>query len=422
MRKITCLLAVGCVFVSCAGLTRAATASPATTPHAAAPLFPECPPVGTDTGCQFLLTVTDLTVSMATDTAQQSYASNTAATHESGPPTDALVGVRNDSSRPVTQLNVSGSITFEFDGDGICDNASGAVPAGCQSPSGSTACGAFDGPCSFPPPPGEPPNYREPRAPVGTPAFANGDVQNGYEGPGTWFSNVAPSPSSSGTVNFSPALAPGASTYFSLEAPPKGFPVTTTVSATQSAGGMAGARLFVPFGLKILAAGSVQGGTGHATGGVTFQFFRTSACGGAPAASSTAPLGAGGAAAVQIRLRRSGTYYWRVRYSGDSANGAAETTCGGATTVVPPGGTAGLPSGHRCVSSVRATLHVGRRRARSALVFANGRLVQRSGGVIRVRIRGRTSISVIAGAKSHAFTTARSALIQQSRTYHACRR
>ena len=39
--------------------------------------------------------------------------------------------------------------------------------------------------------------------------------------PTTWFSNVS-SDLSSGTVNFSPALLPGQSTYFSLEEPPAG--------------------------------------------------------------------------------------------------------------------------------------------------------------------------------------------------------
>lgn len=419
MRTIACLSALVGVTLWCTAGAGAATAA---TPHAAAPQFRQCPVVGSDTGCQYLITVTDLTVSMATDPAQPSYASDRGATHETGLPTDALIGVRNDSSRPVSQLNVSGPITFEFDGDGICNNASGLVPAGCQSPSGATACGTDKGPCSFVPPPGEPPNYTEPRAARGTPAFANGDVQNGYEGPGVWFSNVASSPSSSGTVNFSPALAPGASTYFALEANPKSFPVTTTVSVTQSAGGMAGVRLYVPSGLTIFGGGSVQGGVGQVTGNLTFQLFRTSTCSGGAAESYVEPLNAGGAAGMQMRLRRPGAYYWRVRYSGDSANGASETSCGGATTVVPPRGTAGLPSGARCVSSVHAVLRVRRRRARSVLVFANGSLVARTNGAVRVRIRQRTVIAVIASAQRHAFTAARttSPLIQQSRTYRPC--
>ena len=45
--------------------------------------------------------------------------------------------------------------------------------------------------------------------------------QNGYEGPTSWFSNVT-SNTSSGQVNFSPAIPPGGTTYFSLEEPPVG--------------------------------------------------------------------------------------------------------------------------------------------------------------------------------------------------------
>jgi hypothetical protein len=420
VRKLAWLLAVVGVMVWCAGATSTGTAA---TPHAA-PLFTECPHIGGDSGCQFLITVTDLGRSMASDPSQPSYATDDAATHESGTPTDALIGVRNDSSQPLTQLNISGSITFEFDGDGICDNAGGPAPAGCQTPSGSTACGAFKGGCSFPPPPGEPPNYTESRAPQGTPAFANGDVQNGYEGPTSWFSNVAPSPSSSGTVNFSPALAPGASTYFALEAAPKNFPVTTGVTASQSAAGMTGARLYLPFGSSVLSRGVVSGGKGQLTGSMTFQTFRAAACAGAPAWSSTTPLGAGGVGSAQMLTRHAGVYYWRVQYGGDSTNGASETNCGTSVVVVPPRGTAGLPKAKRCVSAVRAVLRVRRTRARSSLVFANGTRVGSFGGRIRIRLRPhhrRTTVSVIAATGSRAFSHGSTeGLIQQSRRYLSC--
>ena len=98
------------------------------------------------------------------------------------------------------------------------------------SPAGTT-CGAQSVACSFPPPPGEPPNYTEGGAGSALP-WPNGDRQNGYEGPTSWFSNISPD-TSSGTVNFSPAIAPGGSAYFSLESPPSaaaiqvGKPTTT---------------------------------------------------------------------------------------------------------------------------------------------------------------------------------------------------
>src|SRR5262249_54358141 len=85
-------------------------------------------------------------------------------------------------------------------------------PSGCVPPPGGAACGPQFGLCSFPKPAGEPAGYTEPGAQTGT-------TQNGYEGPTTWFSNVS-ADESSGRGNFSPALQPGQSTYFSLEEPP----------------------------------------------------------------------------------------------------------------------------------------------------------------------------------------------------------
>jgi hypothetical protein len=68
------------------------------------------------------------------------------------------------------------------------------VPAGCAPAPGSapgTACGPEGGKCSFPRPPGQHEGYTEPGAP-------DGNTQNGYEGPQTWFSDVS---SGNGSVN-----------------------------------------------------------------------------------------------------------------------------------------------------------------------------------------------------------------------------
>jgi hypothetical protein len=98
------------------------------------------------------------------------------------------------------------------------------------SPAGTT-CGEQTLACSFPPPPGEPASYTEGGASGALP-WPNGDRQNGYEGPTSWFSGIS-SDTSSGIVNFSPAIQPGGSAYFSLEAPPSataiqvGTPTTT---------------------------------------------------------------------------------------------------------------------------------------------------------------------------------------------------
>lgn len=391
----------------------------------AAPLFSECPAVGSDSGCQYLVTVTDLTTSILRDPSQPSFASNLQATHESGAPTDALIGVRNGSSQPLTHLDISGPITFEFDGDGLCNNASGPVPAGCQTPAGSAACGADGGTCAFPPPPGEPVAYHEPGALRATPSFPGGNVENGYEGPTSWFSHVAPSPENSGTVNFSPALAPGASTYLSLEAPPGGLPLTTDLSLRLTAAGMRGPTLYLPSGIRVNGRTVLTGPPGHPHGQMSFQVFRDGACTREGAPGWSRPLGPGGMTAVSVRLRRPGTYYWRAGYAGDGTYAAAQTACGASTVVVPRQGRAGLPAPRGCVAVVRATLRVGRRRARAALVFVGGRLVRRRAGTVSLRVHRRLRVSVLASRQSRAFGArmgVRTDVVQQTRIYRACRR
>ena len=166
--------------------------------------FSQCPPVDQNSGCQFLITVTNKGNSVATDPNQGPYEGAE----------DALIGVVNNSSAPISHmpLSVAGSDLFGFDQDGICNPGTAPLPSGCAPLPGTAACGPQDGTCSFPKPPGQPAGYVEP-------GNVPGGTQNGYEGPTTWFSNVSVD-ESSGTVNFSPALQPGQSTYFSLEEPP----------------------------------------------------------------------------------------------------------------------------------------------------------------------------------------------------------
>jgi len=390
---------------------------------AAAAQFSQCPAVGADTGCQYLITVGPSGASLATDPSEPSFANNLVATNESGTATDALVGVQNDTSTPLASLNITGPITFEFDGDGICDNASGAIPKGCQTPTGSTACGPANGPCSFPPPAGEPSGYTDFGAPHGTPAWPNGDVQNGYEGPTSWFSNVAPSPNNGGTVNFSPAVPPGGSTYFSLEAAPKDLPTTTYLTTTQTAAGASGAILYLPRGVRVRSAGQLTGGAGQPTGQVTFRLFRNSTCSGDSIYAGTSSVSSGPLASNSVRLGAVGIYYWQAAYGGDATNAPSVTSCGDQAVVIPRSGSLGLPSNGTCVSVLTARLRVGRRAARSAEVFGNGKLVGRFAGKIRVRIHKREQIAVIASSVRGAFAgkpEAANLFREQSRTYRAC--
>jgi hypothetical protein len=191
----------------------AATIAALAAAPAGAQMYNQCPPAGVDTGCQFLITLTNQGNSVANDPSQGPYESSE----------DAMVGVLNNTSQAIASLPLSSSSNiFGFEADGICDNGTATFPQGCQpvpgSPAGTTCASPQGLQCSFPPPPGEPANYVEPGG-AGALAWPNGDKQNGYEGPTTWFSNVQ-NGGTAGTVNFSPALQPGQSTYFSLEEPP----------------------------------------------------------------------------------------------------------------------------------------------------------------------------------------------------------
>ena len=384
--------------------------------------FRSVPPVGGDTDCQFLITVSSLGTSLATDPSQPSYANNLTATLETGTPTDALIGVRNDTGSPLGSLSLSGPEAFGFDGDGICDSASGATPSGCQTPSGSTACGAFNEGCSFPPPPGEPQNYREPGAGAGSAAFGNGDVQNGYEGPTTWYSNVTPNVDA-GTVNFSPPLAPGGSTYFALEGEPN-LPLATSVVLTQTANGVRGRVLYLPSGGRIQSSAQLLGGAAAPTGSVTVRLFRNAKCSGPFVAAGTIAVPATDPLSKAVLLRHAGIYNWQAEYSGNGTSAASMSACGSQTVVVPNVATLGLPSGTRCVSELSVQLKVAGRRARAAEVFANNKLVARfPTGLIRVHVRKTEKIAAIASSVKNGFArglTAARDFRQQTVKYHAC--
>jgi hypothetical protein len=187
--------------------------------------FPQCPPVDADQGCQFLITVTSGGPSVTQDTTQGPYEGED----------DSLIGVQNNSSNAITALPLAapGTSLFGFEADGICDPGTAPLPPGCVTVPGSpagTTCGAKSVACSFPPPAGEPANYTEGGATSALP-WPNGDRQNGYEGPTSWFSGIS-ADTSGGTVNFSPPIAPGGSTYFSLESPPSASAIQVGTPAT----------------------------------------------------------------------------------------------------------------------------------------------------------------------------------------------
>jgi hypothetical protein len=199
----------------------APTSNPFTATVGATPQFTECPQVGADVGCQFLIDVTSAGTTVLQDPTQPAYENSE----------DALIGIKNDSSTPISSIpiNVPNLDVFGFDGDGLCDNGVGNLPPGCQpvdgAPVGTSCVSAASGNCAFPPAPGQPGPDPGNYAP---------SPQNGYEGPTSYFTNVS-TDSSAGVVHFSPAVPPGGSTYFSLEEQPTASAIN--VGATPVGGG-----------------------------------------------------------------------------------------------------------------------------------------------------------------------------------------
>jgi hypothetical protein len=146
---------------------------------ASAALFPQCPPVGSNAGCSQLVVINqNRTATVAVDPA--------------APPNgydgveDALIGVQNNSPSPISSINLASKLQsiFGFDGDGLCDPSTWPAPTTMNTPPGCPSTAGF-GP-------------------------------TGYEGPGMSFLNMS-SNLQTGTVSFTPALAPGGSAYFALE-------------------------------------------------------------------------------------------------------------------------------------------------------------------------------------------------------------
>jgi hypothetical protein len=233
----------------------------------ATPQFTECPQVGVDVGCQFLIDVTASGTNVLQDSTQGPYESSE----------DALIGVKNDSSSPLSSIPIStpGSGTFSFDGDGLCDNGAGPVPSGCLDIVTGAPCDPTNGDsCAFAADPGQPGADPD--------AYSN-STQNGYEGPTSFFTNVSPD-QSSGTVNFSPAIPPGGSTYFSLEEPPSANAIN--VGATPIGGGLNGAPTVTATTASFVAIVDPNGSLTSAQ----FQFSLDPRYGGLADAPQTTPL------------------------------------------------------------------------------------------------------------------------------------
>ena len=120
---------------------------------ASAAAFPGCPAVAHDTGCQFLITVSNSGVQVAQDPAQGPYDGED----------DALIGIVNSSSKAIASIPLSAENSlFGFESDGICSPGTPPVAPGCvvlpKNSSGAATvnpgkpCPPETEACGYPPP------------------------------------------------------------------------------------------------------------------------------------------------------------------------------------------------------------------------------------------------------------------------------
>jgi hypothetical protein len=191
---------------------------------ALAALFPQCPPVGADSGCAVLIQF-------------NADGSRVTLFDPSQPPydliEDTLVGVQNNSTSSISSLALSGAGIFGFDGDGLCAALTTPKPAGC--PYGPTR---YEG------------------------RGSTTSIASTASGGGNSFvvTNV-----NSGKVVFSPSIPPGGSAYFSLEGTTSSISVATKVVVNPPA-------QTLPVGSTVCVTATVTDQTGMPMPGVTVDF------------------------------------------------------------------------------------------------------------------------------------------------------
>ena len=252
------------------------------------PPFTQCPPVGADTSCGTLIVVNS-------GGSLESFNDPTQGPFDSVE--DTMIGVQNNSSSPVSSIALEGGFIFGFDGDGICSGFYSPAPPAC--PYGPT----------------------------------------GYEGPGTEFSFTS---ASEGSVKFVPSgLAPGASTYFSLEGPvtltcsgstcgvgtPE--PKPTQLSTSLSGGGQSGGSITAQEGTGVTDSATLSGeNAAKATGTVTYNVYSDKECKNLVASAGEVEVAGGVVPASNPEKLALGPYYWQASYKGDANNEPSTSECG----------------------------------------------------------------------------------------------
>lgn len=304
MSKFRGLLAVALAVGGLGALAPAALASGSAQGPPAGPTSPpfyQCPAIGLDTTCQFLVDVTNSGPVVLQDSSQSFYDGSD----------DVTVAIQNDSTSPLTSVHLgvaeSGDGAFFFDGDGLCNPGSGPSPDEC---------------------------------PFGPPG--NNETPFDYYGPNTV---LTPDPGSTdaGTVSFTTPLQPGQYTYISLEAPPVPNPylaagnvndvLTSSLTGPEAEGAVIALpgpanvtdhatllgphAAFVPLGAKVLY--KVYSDPLCTT--KVFESEKSIAAEGTLPESD--PIGAA--------LENNHKYYWTVEYAGNGGeheNTPAKSACG----------------------------------------------------------------------------------------------
>lgn len=264
------------------------------------PPFFQCPAIGLDTTCQFLVDVTNSGTTVSQDPSQHFYDGND----------DVTIAIQNDTTSPLGSVHLgvanSGDNAFSLDGDGLCNPGSGPSPDGC---------------------------------PFGPPGN-NGDPFD-YFGPDTVLT-ADPGTLDSGTVAFNTALQPGQYTYVSLEAPPVSNPYLAAgavndivTSQLTGAGAEPGAVIATSAPVNVTDQATIQGPEApFAEGSVTYKVYSDPTCktlvgnGGTKTVASgiaeaSSPLGA--------LLANNAVYYWMVEYTGNVGahpNAKTVSACG----------------------------------------------------------------------------------------------
>src|SRR5450756_1460785 len=273
-------------------------ATPAAAATLPSPPFTQCPAIGSSPSCAVLVVQNaDGSIVTLVDPAVGPFDGVE----------DTLIGFQNNSSSSVSSLPLvgSGSATppFGFDGDGICSLNGGFF-------GGQPTYGNWIGQTGCP--------YK--------------DAQFLYGGPAVSFSNISLDMQSA-TVNFSPAIAAGASTYFSLEGPTSSIAPPTKASPTITTSASPIGDQVVGTAIAVSDTATFHGTTSTApTGSVSFTLFSDSTCL-STAVSGTGSISTTGGVSTasfsgSFTPTAPGTYQWLASYAGNANNKGFTTVCG----------------------------------------------------------------------------------------------